>query len=191
MTTLFVRYSTFVSLLTGLLIAVSFSGPVLAQNGPRIAILDLGKVLVTSLAMKDVDRQLKELDKKFRADATAQELKFKDEQQKLSQQRAILQPAPYAEKQKALSVKIRDYRNNLQGKIRQIASGRSEAIKRIEKKLEPIVAKVIKEVGADILLEKKQIIFGTKNLEITERVAELFNQSVKTMPVKLTPFKKK
>ncbi len=160
-----------------------------AQQEQTIAILDLGQVLVSSLAMKDVDQQLKVFDKKLKDDAKAREISFRNEQDELAQQRVIISPEQYDSKSKALSAKGREYRLDFQNKVKQLAQSRSLAINKIEEAMEPIVSAVAKSVGATIIVEKKRILFGEKKLEITELVTDNLNAKLKKMKVVLVPLK--
>jgi len=160
-----------------------------AQQEQTIAILDLGQVLVSSLAMKDVDQQLKVFDKKLKDDAKAREISFRNEQDELAQQRVIISPEQYDSKSKALSAKGREYRLDFQNKVKQLAQSRSLAINKIEEAMEPIVSAVAKSVGATMIVEKKRILFGEKKLEITELVTDKLNAKLKKMKVVLVPLK--
>ncbi len=158
--------------------------------GQRIAIIDLGQVLVDSPAMKDVDRQLKELDAKLRSDAKSDEESFRERQLTLNQQRAIISPEQFSERQRALSTEMRDSRNELQAKIRQLAASRTAALKKIEDAMEPIVSKIAKQVGATVILERKQVVFVSKELNITASVSKELNRKLTKLPLKLVPLKK-
>lgn len=160
-----------------------------AQQEQTVAILDLGKVLVSSLAMKDVDQQLKAFDKKLKDDASARESSFRNEQDELAQQRVIISPEQYDAKSKILNAKGREYRLDFQNKVKQLAQSRSLAINKIEAAMEPIVSAVAKSVGATIIVEKKRILFGEKKLEITKLVTDKLNAKLKKMKVVLVPLK--
>ncbi|MEH6474741.1 MAG: OmpH family outer membrane protein [Sneathiella sp.] len=166
-----------------------FAPTVAAQQEQTVAILDLGKVLVSSLAMKDVDRQLKVFDKKLKDDAKAREASFRSEQDALAQQRVIISPEQYDAKSKALSAKGREYRLDFQTKVKQLAQSRSLAINKIEAAMEPIVSAVAKSVGATMIVEKKRILFGEKKLEISTLVTDRLNAKLKKMKVVLVPLK--
>jgi len=172
-------------------IAFSFLFPAFSiAAGQRIAIIDLGQVLVDSPAMQDIDRQLKQLDEKLRAGAKSKEENFRDRQLTLNQQRAIISPEQFSQKQKVLATEMRDSRNDLQAKIRQLAASRTAALKKIEKAMEPIVSKVAKKVGATVILERKQVIFVSKELNITVMVSDELNKKLTKMPLTLVPLKK-
>jgi len=160
-----------------------------AQQEQTIAILDLGKVLVNSLAMKDIDRQLKILDKKLKDDAKARESSFRNEQDELARQRVIISPEQYDKKSKALSAKGRGYRIDFQNKVKQLAQSRSVAINKIEAAMEPVVSAVANSVGATMIVEKKKILFGEKKLEISDLVTDRLNAKLKSMKVVLVPLK--
>lgn len=160
---------------------------VLAQTDQTVALLDLGKVLSESIAMKSVNTQVKAMEEKFRNDGLDQEKRLKQEQEELAQQRVILSPAIFDQKKKAFNVKASEFRKKMQSMLKQIALSRSAAVNKIEKKMEPIVSKIARSVGATMIFEKKQILFGEKSLEITHLVVQELNATLKDVPVTLVP----
>lgn len=158
-----------------------------AQLEQTVAILDLGKVLVNSLAMKDVNVQFRAFDKKIKEDAKANEVAFRLEQDDLARQRVIISPELFEKKSKALSIQGRNYRNEYQAKLKQLAQSRSVTIRKIEAAMEPVVSAVAKSVGATMIVEKKKILFGERKLEITDLVIARLNAKLKKMQVTLVP----
>ncbi len=162
---------------------------VFAQEAQKIAVLDLGNIYFNSLAMKDLDAQIKAQETKIKTDMKAKEDSFRQEKQALDQQRAILAPEQFSSKVKALSEKGLKYRNEFQMKIRQLAESRSAAIRKMEDILEPIVSDVANSVGATMIIEKQKILFGTKKLNISEEVTKRLNAKVKKLKLVLVPLK--
>ncbi|MBL4739509.1 MAG: OmpH family outer membrane protein [Sneathiella sp.] len=158
-----------------------------AQSSQTVALLDLGKVLADSLAMKSVNLQVKEMEQKLRAEGVEGKNRLKQEQEELTQQRVILSPAIFDQKKKAFNAKASEFRKKMQSMLKQIALSRSAAVNKIEKKMEPIVSKIAKSVGATMIIEKKQILFGEKSLEITQQVISELNATLKDVPVTLVP----
>mgnify|MGYP000462889926 CR=1 FL=1 len=160
-----------------------------AQEAQKIAVLDLGNIYLNSLAMQNLEEQLKSAEAKIRADMKAKEAAFREEKQTLEQQRAILAPEQFKVKVKELTAKGLKYRNDFQGKIRQLAESRSASIREIETLLEPIVSDVANSVGATMIIEKQKILFGTKKLNISEEVTKRLNAKVKKLKLVLVPLK--
>gem|GEM_PF-6635671 len=158
-----------------------------AESSQTVALLDLGKVLAESLAMKSVNAQVKLMETKFREEGVLQEKLLRQEQDELAQQRVILSPAIFDQKKKAFNVKASEFRKKMQSMLKQIALSRSAAVNKIEKRMEPIVSKIAKAVGATMIIEKKQILFGEKSLEITQMVVDELNATFKDVPVTLVP----
>ena len=182
-----VRLSTFFVMFYCMTIISTSS--VFAQNVQKIAILDLGLILYNSLAMKDIDLQLKAEDKKLKLSVKSREAEFRLEKQKLDQQRAILQPELFKEKVKALNETGLGYRNEFNSKLKQLAKSRTVAIRKIEKALEPIVSEVASSVGATMIVEKKKILFGAKNLNISDMVSDRLNKKLTKLKLELVPLK--
>ncbi|WP_025899000.1 OmpH family outer membrane protein [Sneathiella glossodoripedis] len=164
-----------------------FATTAFSQEAQRIAILDLGAVLVKSTAMQDIDRQFKKHEDEFKALTEKRDREFREERRKLDEQRAIISPDQYREKAKQLNDKGVGYRNDFNNKLRQLVSSRSAAIRKIEKAMEPIVSDVANSVGATMIVEKKKILFGAKNLNISEMVSEKLNKKLPKLKLELVP----
>jgi Skp family chaperone for outer membrane proteins len=161
-----------------------------AQEAQKIAILDLGQVIVQSKAMQDIERQFKTHEDKFRTQTETRDKEFRAERQKLDQQRAIISPEQFREKLAALTEKGVGYRNDFNSKRRQLISSKSLAVQKIEKAMEPIVSEVANIVGATMIVEKKKILFGTKVLNISDLVSERLNKKLPKLKLELVPLKK-
>jgi len=182
------KISNFLGLLLATYIMCG-TGSVHAQEVQKIAVLDLGNIYVNSLAMKDLETQIKAQEAKIKADLKIKEESFREEKQTLNQQRAILAPEQFSQKVKALSEKGLKYRNEFQLKVRQLAESRSAAIRKMEDLLEPIVSDVANSVGATMIIEKQKILFGTKKLNISEEVTKRLNAKVTKLKLVLVPIK--
>ncbi|MBL4906087.1 MAG: OmpH family outer membrane protein [Sneathiella sp.] len=183
--------SVYSSLWIALFVAFSLVIPASAVKAEIVVILDLGKVLANSKAMTDINRQIKILETEIRAVGIEREKQLRDEQDELNRQRVILPPETFEQKKKAFNKKAKLFKNEMQSKLRQLALSRSVSINKIEKTMEPIVSKIAASVGATLILEKKQILFGAKNLDISSRIIKQLNAVLTTVPVKLVPLPKK
>lgn len=160
-----------------------------AQEPQKVAVLDLGQVIFESLAMKDIDRQFKKLENTFKEKTKTRDIEFRADKQRLDEQRAIISAEQFRDKVKALNEKGLKYRNEFNANLRQLTLSRSAAIQKIEKAMEPIVSEVANSVGATMIVEKKKILFGTKNLNITEMVSDKLNKKLTKLKLELVPLK--
>jgi outer membrane protein len=158
-----------------------------AQDAQNIAVLDLGAVLSKSKAMKDADMKISAMEKNFKAKNEIAQNKLREEEQQIAQQRAILAPDVFVKKRDAFRKKAADFNRNARLKLRQFALTRSDTVNKIEKTMEPIVSKIAKSVGATMIVEKKQILFGETKLEITDLVVADLNAKLPSVSVKLVP----
>lgn len=156
-----------------------------------IAILDLAKVMELSKARIDASKQLKSLEETIRADGKASEAKLKEEQEAINRQRVILAPEAFEQKKISFNKKALAFRNDIQTKLKQLAYTRAMASKKIEKTMEPIVIQVAKSVGATMIIDRRQILFGENNLDISDRVTESLNKKLTKVDVTLLPLPKK
>ncbi|GLQ07205.1 OmpH family outer membrane protein [Sneathiella chinensis] len=155
-----------------------------------ILFLDLGKILSESAAMKDIGAQVKAMEEKLRTDTVAQEQVLRQEQDELSRQKVVLPPESFRQKQEAFNQKARKAALDVQLKRQQLAQSRAAAIAKVEGEMAPIVLEIAKSMGAALVIEKKDLIFAEKTLEITDQIIDRLNAKVTKVKVTLVPIKK-
>ncbi len=163
----------------------------LSHAAQTVAILDFGKILIQSTAMKDAHDQIALMEEQYKKNQTIKESAFREEEQKLLQQRAILTPDAFSKKRDAFRDKARRFQSDVRLKLRQFALTRSSVVQQVETALEPIVSRVAKSVKADMILEKKQILFAATEIEITDQIISDLNKKLPKIKVKLVALPKK
>lgn len=156
-----------------------------------IAILDLSKVMENSKARIDASNQLKSLEEGIRAEGKAREAELKEEHDAINRQRTILSPEAFEQKKIDFNKKALAFRSKIQSKSKQLAYTRSIASKKIEKALEPIISQVVKFVGATMIVDRRQILFGENSLDISDQVLERLNKNLTKIDITLLPLPKK
>ncbi|MEP3245886.1 MAG: OmpH family outer membrane protein [Sneathiella sp.] len=163
----------------------------LSRAAETVAILDFGKILIQSTAMKDAHDQIALMEEQYKKSQTIKESAFREEEQKLLQQRSILTPDAFSKKRDAFRDKARRFQSDVRLKLRQFALTRSSVVQQVETTLEPIVSKIAKSVKADMILEKKQILFAATEIEITDQIISDLNKKLPKIKVKLVALPKK
>ena len=104
----------------------------------------------------------------------------------LQQQVAILAPDAKAKRLSAFQARERDLQGAAQKKDEQIKAGFFQARQAMEQALGPILQEVVKERGANIVVDKQAVVFATANsFDITAEVIERLNQKMPTFRVNL------
>jgi Skp family chaperone for outer membrane proteins len=162
-----------------------------AQKTQNIAFLDMRRILSESLAMQDIVAQMKVLDDKLRAEGAQREKALREEREEILRQRVILSPDAFKAKQAEFQKKADSYQSEMQSRLRQLHVSRETAIRKVEKAMEPVVSDIANNAGATMIVEKEQILFGERDLELTDQIIKDLNSKLKKVTVSLVPLKQK
>lgn len=177
--------STFVFALAGLAI---LGAPALAAPAPapKIVVIDKSAIMQASKVGQDIARQVQQLANQAKNDLTAQGRALQNEGRTLQQQVAILAPDLKAKRMAAFEAKQRALQGAAQRKDEQLKNGFYQARQAMEQALGPIVQEVVKERGANIVVDKQAVVFATANgFDITQDVINRLNEKMPTFKVNL------
>ena len=141
----------------------------------QIAYIDINLILNTSKVGKSLNVFIKKLedDDLTRYKLIETEL-IKKEKEIISQQN-ILKKEQFQSKLTKLSTEIQKYRSDKKMSSEKLNKIRFDKTKEILKVLNPIITKYVDSNAISIVLPKKNIIVGKKNLDITEQIITLLD----------------
>ena len=138
----------------------------------KIVVLDMKYVLNSSKAGKGAQEFLK---KKFNDNAkkfTELEKSLKKEETDLLATKTNLTKEEYTTKSDSLRKKVIDYQSQRRSSIDKLQNQRDEARKIIMKRIKPILNAYIKENGVSMIIDKKSMIVGSIEHDITKTIVE-------------------
>lgn len=169
------------------------AAPVMAQNkpagpmpAPKIVVLDRSAIIQFSTAGQDIAKQLQQLANQNRANFEAQQKSLANEGQKLRQEIAILAADARAKREEAFNAKVRGVQESAERRQAQIqqAAGTSQAA--LANALTPIVSEIVKERGANLVVDKSAVIFANNNaFDITPEAISRLNARMPSYKVTL------
>ena len=141
----------------------------------QIAYIDINLILNTSKVGKSLNLFIKKIedDDLTRYKLIETEL-IKKEKEIISQQN-ILKKEQFQSKLTKLSTEIQKYRSDKKMSSEKLNKIRFDKTKEILKVLNPIITKYVDSNAISIVLPKKNIIVGKKNLDITEQIITLLD----------------
>ncbi len=150
---------------------------------PSILVVDRGAILRTSVAGKDLIRQIDEFGKAMEAKYGEEEKKLRADAQELQEQAGVLSPEARQKKEREL----RDRGEALQKKVQEeqaaIQNGINVARTEIEKALGPILNTLFQERGATIMLDRGAIVLGSVDIDVTGEVIKRLDQVLPAVTV--------
>ena len=150
----------------------------------KIVVLDMKKVLNESKAGKGAQDFLK---KSFNDNAkkfTKLEKDLKDEETDLLAKKTVLSKEDYTKKSDSLRKKVIDYQSQRRASLDKISTLRAKSRETLIKKITPIVDNYIKENSIAIVIDKKNMIGGLNEYDITEEIIKRLNKELPSLDLK-------
>jgi outer membrane protein len=170
--------------LAGLLI----SSAAMAQPAtpPKIVVMDKVAILQYSKVGQDIAKQVQAYAAQAKNELTAQGKALQTEGRTLQQQVAILAPDLKQKKMAAFQAKEESLQTQAQKKDQQIKNAFMQARQAMEMKLGPILQQVVKERGANLVLDKQAIVMANSSaFDITGEVINRLNAEMPSYKVNL------
>ena len=147
----------------------------------KIVVLDMKYVLNNSKAGKGAQDFLK---KSFNNNAkkfSDMEKALKKEESDLLGKKTILSKEEYTKKSDVLRKKVIDYQSQRRTSIDKLATQRSQAREILMKKVGPILDAYINENSISLVIDKKNIIGGLTEYDITKVIIEKLNKELPSL----------
>ena len=148
---------------------IAFAGaaaPAFAQGkpapipGPKIVVLDRNAIIQFSKAGQDIAKQLQQMANQNRNNFEAQQKSLANEGQQLRQQTAILAPDIRAKREEAFNAKARGIQESVERRQMQIQQAAATSQQALANALTPIVNEIVKERGANLVVDKSAVIYA-------------------------------
>ena len=151
------------------------------SNDLKIAYVDIDKIINSSKAGKDITKQLLVLNnnniKKFKEI----EKKLADEENNMIKQKNILPKDEFQKKIKILNKNIESFKKDINLNRKKLDKKRVEATTEVLKVLNPIFAEYSSKNSISLIIQKKNVVIGKSELDITNQILELLNTKIKTV----------
>ena len=155
--------------------------PSYSYSSEKIVYLDVEKIMQESLAGKSIIAQLKKKRESSISKFKKKEKDIFDKEKKLIAQKNVLSKDEFESKIKELRNEISNYQKERNKTSNNINNLRIKASTKLISKLTPILEEYSKKNSIRIIIQKKQIVMGTKEDDITKDILELVNQKIKNI----------
>ena len=150
----------------------------------KIVTLDMTFVLNQSKAGKGAQDFLKKSFENNQKKLADQENKLKKEENDLISKKATLSKEDYKKKSDELRKKVLLYQNERKSSLEKLAKQRAEARKILLEKIDPILLSYVKENGISVVIDKKDVVLGNNDLNITNVIIEKLNKDLPSLNLK-------
>ena len=144
----------------------------------KIVYLNIEKIMKTSKVGKSIIKKINETNEKNLKKFEKIEEELKNDEQDLIAKKNILSEVEFQKKFNLLKKKIEDYKSLRQTTIQDITTKRRKASSEFFKKINPILGKYATDNEISFILQKKNIIMGKTELDITDDILKIVDNEV-------------
>ena len=149
----------------------------------KSAFLDLNYLITKSTAGISINKQLNDLKKKNIAKLNKMEKDINERDKKLISQKNILSKEEFDKKVIDLRKEAVEYQNLRKQYINDSNNKFVEAQAQFMKELTPVLAEYSKTNNLSMIFQKKNIIIGKSDLDITKDILDITNKKIKTIKI--------
>ena len=146
-----------------------------------ISFLDMNKIMLQSKAGKSITIQLEKLHKKNIDIFTKKEEELKNKESSIVSQKNVLTKEEFEKKINLLRKETNEYRIKRRDSINSLTKKRVDAQNKLINVINPILADYSKKNSISIIIQKKNIIIGKNELEITDDILKILDNSLNTV----------
>ena len=104
---------------------------------------------------------------------------LKKKERDIISQKNILSNEEYEKKINNLRIEVRNYRNDRKKSLDTLTEKRIEISQKFLKKINPLIAEYAKEKSISLIIQKKNIVMGKTELDITSEIMDLIDKKIK------------
>ena len=149
-----------------------------ALSEEKISFIDMDRVISTSNSGVSILEQLNKLNKKNILFFDKQEKIFKEKEVKLISQKNIISEIDFKDKVDKIKAEINDYNQQKNKMINNFKKLKIDNTNKLLKLINPILVEFSKNNSISILLQKKNVIIGKTELDITDKIIKIINKKV-------------
>ena len=150
----------------------------------KIVYLDVDKIVNQSIAGKDITDQLKKLDKNNIKKFNEKKKKLSEEEKDILKKKNILSKEEFNKNVKILQENLNNFKKEINDSRREIDKKKIQATTKLVSVLNKILGEYSAKNSITLVIQKKNIIIGKSELDITSQILELLNAEIKNIKLK-------
>ena len=167
----------FISIIINFLPSISFAETL-------IVYIDIERIMATSKAGVSIKNQVEKIHKANIIKFKKYEKDLKEEETKIIAKKNILNKKDFESEIKTLRNKAKKYRKERTDSINSLTKKNIEGNGKLVKTLNPILADYSAKESISLIIQKKNIIIGMSELDITDRILKLLDKKVQVIKLK-------
>ncbi len=169
-----------------------FAGPALAQETSSeqipvaaVAVVDMERIFKKAKAAQSAQAQVQAFFDTGSAEITSREEELRREQQELAQQRPVLSPEAYSERERAFRADVSALEARRRELDRQLQNLRTRGEIAIRRAMVPIFAELSLARGITMIVGRTQIMFAVRSTDLTDDVLARLDETLPEVDLSL------
>ena len=150
----------------------------------NIVFVDFNKIMTTSKPGSSILENLNKKNNQLLNNFKKDEKKLKDDEIKLISQKNILSEEEFQSKVKKLKIEINTYNENRKKTIKDFNILKAETTDKFMKMINSIFIKYSNDKSISMIFDKKNMIIGKFELDITNEIIKIVNNEIKEFKIK-------
>ena len=150
----------------------------IAVANEKIAFIDLNFIMNNSVAGNSIKTFINDLSKEKNNDLKIIENEIKEDENELISKKNIIEESIYNKKVNEIRIRINEYKLERQNFNKNLNEKKIKLNNLLLEKLNPIISEYVEKNSITMVLPKKMIIIGKKDLDITKQILEALDKSV-------------
>jgi Skp family chaperone for outer membrane proteins len=143
-----------------------------------IGVVDVPEIQRVSTAFNQVRQEIERRRAKLNEDVQNEQQRWRDEQQRLGNERGALSPEQLRNRERALQDQITDGQRIFRDRARDLEQLAQQALREIEQALAIVIRQVAASRSINLVLPRPLIIFNDPAFDMTEEVAVQLNRMI-------------
>ena len=161
-----------------LIIILTFLKFEIGLANEKIAFIDLNFIINNSVAGIEINSFINNLSKEKNKDFKVIENEIKKDENELISKKNIIEENIYNKKVNEIRIRINNYKLERQKFNKNLNEKKIKYNNLLLEKLNPIISNYVEKNSITMVLPKKMIIIGKKDLDITKQVLEILDKSI-------------
>lgn len=152
-------------------------------SNDKIVFLDMNKVLNNSIVGKYINNQLKKKDQIYRNNIKELENSIKEDDEDISSKKNLISQDELNNKIISLNKKIKNYQDQMNDNRIELDKLKLNYTRSLLEKLKPILSDYSKKNSVSLIIDKKNIVIGINDLNITDDIIKILDNNVKKINI--------
>jgi outer membrane protein len=153
-------------------------GPVVAQDGTVIAILDMERILQEAKAAKNLREEIDKQRQIHQTELSEKESALHAADQELARQRAVLSAEAFAAKRKELQDQAMGLQQEVAARQKEMEDLFGKGVNQVRRAMAEVAKEIADERGIKLILLKATIVLASRDLDITEEALKRLDEKL-------------